>query len=249
MRKAKILYLDLETSPNKAFTWGKWQQDVPAFQSEWYMLGFCAKWSGGKTISRVLPDYKSYKPGSEDDTAMVAELWSLMDEADVIIAHNGNSFDCKMANVRFLINGMPPPSPYQTVDTLKVARKHFRFNSNKLDDLGKTLKIGRKVQHSGFSLWVGCMDGDAKAWSTMRKYNKQDVTLLEKVYLTLRPYMTTHPNVSVISGIKDGCPSCGHMKLTKRGVRYRGTTISQRYQCSSCRSYSHGSYSKVSDIR
>ena len=44
---------------------------------------------------------------------------------------------------------MPPPSPYKTIDTLKIARKYFGFNSSKLDDLGRVLGAGEKVRHGG----------------------------------------------------------------------------------------------------
>jgi hypothetical protein len=48
--------------------------------------------------------------------------------------------------------------------------------------LGHFLGIGRKLNHTGKALWLGCMSGDPKSWKKMRRYNQQDVRLLEAVY-------------------------------------------------------------------
>jgi len=64
---------------------------------------------------------------NEDDERIVNSLWKLFDEADIIIAHNGGNFDIPNMNTRFIVNKLPPPSAYQMIDTLKVARKGFGF--------------------------------------------------------------------------------------------------------------------------
>lgn len=234
MNKPKILLFDIETAPNLGFTWGKWEQNVIEFKEDWYMLTFAAKWLGSnKVIIKGLPDFPTYKKDRKNDRELVKSLWDLIDEADVIIAHNGDEFDVKKMNVRFMENGLKPPTPYQTIDTKKVAKKYFRWDSNKLDDLGQYLKLGRKMDTGGFELWQGCMNGDMKAWRKMLQYNKQDVILLEKVYLKLRPWMTNHPNVNILSGT-EGCPGCGSKELQRRGIRVTRTSQFQRYQCQSC---------------
>lgn len=231
---AKILIYDIETSPNLAYVWGKWQQDVIAFKSEWELLSWSAKWLGEKQIIAVGRDNFS-------EEILVRRLHQLFDEADVVIAHNGDQFDQKMMNAKFIQFGLTPPSPYRSIDTKKVAKRYFRFNSNKLDDLGALLGLGRKVQTGGFSLWLGCMNNDKKAWAKMLRYNKQDVVLLEKIYLKLRPWIDNHPGVNIIDGINDGCPKCGAKKMHKRGTRkINKTTTVQRFQCQSCGGWSQG---------
>ena len=91
------------------------------------------------------------------------------------------------------------PSAVQQIDTLKVARRYFMFNSNKLGDLGQHLRLGKKESTGGFELWVGCMKGEAKAWSRMIQYARQDVNLLMDVYYKLRPFMNNHPNKNLIN--------------------------------------------------
>lgn len=239
--KPKVLIYDIETSPNLSYTWGKWQQDVIDFEKEWYMLCFAYKWLGEKKIRvHSLPDYATYKKDKENDFELVKELWNLFEEADIIIAHNGDKFDIKKSNAKFLEHGFRPPSNYKTVDTLKVARKHFNLNSNRLDDIGRLLKIGRKVPTTGFHLWKGCMTGDKTSWGQMVKYNKQDVNLLEQVYLELRPWMTNHPNMNLLQGTAHSCPTCGSGNCQKRGFRRTRSNTYQAYQCQDCGGWSQG---------
>lgn len=224
---AKILLYDLETGPNLGYVWGKWEQNVTAFKQEWGLLSFAYKWLDDKTITVIGRNTKS-------EAQLVKELHKLFDEADVVIAHNGDQFDQKMANAKFIQFNLDPPSSYKSIDTKKVAKRYFRFNSNKLDDLGNILGLGRKLETGGFDLWLGCLDNDPKSWAKMLKYNKQDVVLLEKVYLKLRPWIDNHPSVSILDDILNGCPKCGSTKLIKRGMRLNKTSVVQRYKCQGC---------------
>jgi len=242
MSKAKILVFDIETAPNLSYIWGKYEQNSIAFKHEWYMLCFAAKWLGNKTIiTSKLNDFKSYKKDKQNDLEVVKKLWTLLDEADIVIAHNGDKFDVKKSNARFIYHGLPPPSPYKTIDTLKVARRYFKFNSNKLDDLGEHLNIGRKIKHEGFGLWLGCMNGNKTSWNNMIKYNKQDVHLLEKVYKRFLGWINNHPNMNLYQESRDKCPNCGEDNLLKKGFGYKGTGKYQRYICKSCGRQCHSS--------
>jgi hypothetical protein len=249
LRKPKILLFDIETAPNTAFVWGHYEQNVLGYERQWYMLAFCAKWIDGDTISRCLPDYESYKPNTDDDREMITELWNLFNEADVIIGHNLDSFDITKSNARFIVHGLNPPSPYKTIDTKKVARRYFRFNSNKLDDLGNTLGVGRKMKHTGFELWKDCMSGDLEAWEVMRMYNRQDVLLLERVYNKLKVWMVNHPNMAILSEIENGCPVCNSTNLRRDGFSITATGRKERFQCGSCGAWAVGKHKKVTDVR
>jgi hypothetical protein len=232
--KPKILLYDIETMANLAYVWGKYEQDVVAYEKEWYMLCFAYKWLGEKTTHVVsLPDFKTYKKDKTNDKELVTALWKLFDEADIVIAHNGNSFDQKKSNARFIAHGLPAPSLYKQIDTKLVAKRYFNFNSNKLDDLGKLLGCGQKLSTGGFDLWLGCASGDKKSWKKMTDYNKQDVVLLEQVYLKLRGWDNQHPSVALIAGV-DGCPNCVSKKIKKRGFNYTKTKKYQAYQCLEC---------------
>jgi hypothetical protein len=233
--KVRVLLYDIETSPNLAYVWGKWEQDVIAFKDEWHMITFSYKWLGeNKTYVKSLPDYLLYKKDKTNDKALIEDLWKLFDEADVVIAHNGNSFDQKKTNARFIYHGLPPPSLYKQIDTKLIAKRYFNFNSNSLNDLGQYLKCGKKLKTGGFDLWLGCMSGDKKSWKVMCDYNKQDVILLEKVYLKLRGWDNQHPNISLISGEKTNCPNCNSSHTKKKGFNYTKVHTYQSHQCLDC---------------
>jgi DNA polymerase elongation subunit (family B) len=228
---------------NLAFVWEKYEQNVIAYEKEWYMLCYGYKWAGGKTHVVSLPDFKSYKTDKTNDKELIKSLWNLFNEADVIVGHNSNSFDIKKTNARFLYYGLPPTSPYKMVDTKVMTKSRFKFNSNKLDDLGTHLGLGQKVKTGGFDLWLGCASGDKKSWSKMIKYNRQDVDLLEKVYNKLVPWCK-HP---IVYTGEICCRVCGHKELQHRGWSYMDSGKSKRpkYSCKKCGRWSLGELVKV----
>lgn len=233
----KILLYDIETSPLLSYVWGLWQQDVLKVEADWYMLCFAAKWLGKrKIITSALSDYPLYKKNKENDREVIKALWKLLDEADIVIAHNGDRFDIRKSNARFIAHGLGPPSPYITIDTLKIARKYFKFDSNKLDELGRHLKIGRKVHTGGMKLWFDCMSGDLTAWRKMIRYNKQDVRLLQDVYLKLRPWHENHPSTNGINDEERRCTVCQSTNIHSRGKKQVASGLSyyKRYKCMDC---------------
>jgi transposase-like protein len=233
----KILLFDIETAPMMAYTWSLYNEitSMKMVEKDWYCLCWSAKWLDNKEIFvDALPNYKNYKKNPEDDKHIMKKLWKLFDKADIIVAHNGSKFDIKSVNARFIYHGMPPPSPYKIIDTLTSARRYFNFTSNKLNDLGQFLKVGKKVLLSGFELWKGCMRGDLRSWRKMIKYCKQDVRLLEKIYIKMRPYIKNHPNISVSYIDRPNCPRCKSSRVTPSG-KYKGKShISQLYRCLDC---------------
>lgn len=240
----KTLIYDIETAPLLGYSWKIWEADLIQVKRDFYIMSFAAKWLGSnKIISYSLPDFDTFKKDKECDKELCTKLWELMDQADVIVAHNGQNFDIKKSNARFIVNNLPPPSPYKVVDTLIAAKKYFGFNSNKLNDLGKSLGVGQKIETGGFKLWLDCMAGDGKAWKQMVKYNKNDVALLEQVYLRLRPWIANHPRV----GETTACNSCGSVKIQKRGYNYTRKYKYQRYACLDCGAWNQGDIIKANN--
>jgi uncharacterized protein YprB with RNaseH-like and TPR domain len=177
MSSPKIAFFDVENAPSLGYFWGHlWETSIISVTNPWYMLSFSYRWMGEKKIHcHALPDYPLFKKDPENDKHLIEDLHDLLDEADVVIAHNGDRFDIRKSNARFIMQGLKPPSPYKSIDTLKAARRFFHFQSNKLDDLGQYLGVGRKLPHTGFDLWKRCMAGERGAWKTMREYNMHDV--------------------------------------------------------------------------
>ena len=234
----RILMFDIETAPNLSYTWEKWETNVIEHQRDWYMLSFAYKWLGdSKVHAYALPDFHGYKKDMENDHMLIQKLWDLFNEADIIIAHNGDEFDIKKTNARFLYHGMLPPKQYKTIDTKKVAKSNFKFDSNSLNDLGKQLGVGVKMDTGGFATWKGCMTGNLKAWERMVKYNKVDVELLESVYMKLRPWIKNFPITHVYDG---SCYHCGSNHLQSRGHQVTRTATYKRYQCQDCGAWIKG---------
>ena len=223
----KVLLFDIECTPNLGYVWGKWEQNVLAYKEQWQILCFAYKWLGEKKI------YCITAKDDKGDKKVCEVLYDLFNQADVLVAHNGDSFDIKKVRARFVFHGFKATKHIPSVDTKKVAKSNFNFNSNKLDDLGEYLGVGRKQKHSGFDLWLQCMAGNAKAWKEMIKYNIQDVRLLEKIYRKLKPWCKTHPNIAALQD-RVGCPKCGSTNVRREGVRGNATTLSQQMQCRSC---------------
>jgi uncharacterized protein YprB with RNaseH-like and TPR domain len=179
----KILLLDIETTPMQVYTWGLWDQNIGINQiiKSTEMLCFGAKWLGQKSVT--------FKSSHHDGKkAMLEELHKLMEEADVLVGWNSASFDHKHINREFLENGMLPPSPTKDLDLMTVTKANFQFPSNKLDYVAQKLGVGSKFKHSGFELWIKCMEGNDKAWREMKKYQIQDVQLLDSLYDILLPW-------------------------------------------------------------
>ena len=247
-RKPRTLLLDIETFPVNSYNWGIYEQNAIQVIDNTSIACIGMKWLDEKKVHVfALPDYKGYKPKSRDDKALCGTIHEFLEQADYIIAHNLDKFDIKKINYRLIVNGYKPVSPYKQIDTLKVARKYFGFDSNKLDDLGRQLGVGRKTKHSGFEMWKGCMEGDMKAWAKMIAYNRQDVILLEKVYLKMRGWNTTHPNGTFFTRRSIQCKTCLSTNLYKQGIDRIRAGWRQKYQCLDCGAWMRGDLEKQKD--
>lgn len=197
-------------------------------------MAYAAKWYGEDKI--FYKDQRK-KKNIEDDSALLKEVWNLIDSADILLTQNGKSFDLKKLNARFVMSGMKPPSSYRHLDTLCIARKHFGFTSNKLEYLtNKLCTKYRKLTHSkypGFDLWKQCMAGNTDAWNEMRRYNIHDILSTEELYTKLQAWDTSIDFSAYREDNKIVC-ACGHTKFSKNGFFWSGTGKFQRFKCIKC---------------
>lgn len=221
----KTLLLDIETSPNTAFVWGLWDQNIAIKQliESSRILCFSAKWLGEDKIT-FDAEWVSGTKG------MLENIHKLMDDADAIITYNGNRFDIPTLNREFLTYGFTPPSPAKQIDLFLTAKKAFKFASNKLDYIAQQLGVGKKPETS-FELWVGCMNGNKEDQHNMEIYNKNDVVILEGVYNQLKPWIKNHANHGLYTDTGLVCPNCGGNHYQKRGFAYTHAGKYQRFQC------------------
>ena len=241
----KRMFFDIETSPNIGSFWNpgyKIQLSHNNIIKERAIICICWKWEGNKTVHSLEWD-------NWCDKKMLTKFVKELEKADEVIGHNGDKFDLKWIRTRCLLHGIDLSPTIRTHDTLKIARSKYRFNSNRLDYLGKFLGVGGKVDTGGFSLWQDIfMVGDlAKAFNytpnmspkkAMRKmvdYCKEDVALLERVWDKLAPFVKPKTNNS---DYRICCPDCGSYK-THRNKKYNtavGTPMVE-LRCKDCNKY------------
>lgn len=239
-RQVKVLLLDIETAPNKVYTWGLYNQNIGGNQiiERGYVLCYCAKWVGHRDIiSDAIWNYPSlFNKEPQNDKKLAESVWKLVDEADIVITHNGNKFDLKWLNTIFLKAGLPPVSSYKSVDTLQHAKANFYFVSNALQNISQELSLGKKVETGGFDLWTKAMKGQKLACDRMIRYCKHDVRLLQRLYFKIKPYIRNHPNMNLYTGRIDRprCKNCESDNLRKKGVVRLSAGLYQRFICLSC---------------
>jgi hypothetical protein len=223
----KTASFDIETFPIVATSWGpKWEAGLIEILEDITLAGFAVKPLRKATRVYAQCDFKTYDE-------LVQSLWQVFDEYDVLIAHNGKSFDIKQSNAFFMKQGLPVPSPYKIIDTKLESRKYMRLPSHSLNEIGRYLGCGQKVETGGYELWAKCKANDPAAWAKMKRYNKQDVVLLEAIYLKMLPWMTTHPEREIyVPGM--GCVRCGIENTQKRGKKPRAAGWVQEYCCKNC---------------
>jgi hypothetical protein len=235
---AKVLVLDIETSPIVAYVWGLFKQNISLNQivDDWSILSFSAKWVGSDTV--IYMDTRKER-NVRNDKKVVMALWKLLNEADVVLSQNGIRFDVPKINSRFLHYNLPPTTSFQHIDTYRINKRNFGHTSNKLEYLTKKFcKKYKKSGHKkfpGMELWNGCLAGNKEAWVEMEDYNKIDVLALEELYLEhLRVWdKTVNFNVYRDEEEEYHC-SCGSTSFKRNGFVYTNTAKFQRWTCNVC---------------
>jgi DNA polymerase elongation subunit (family B) len=244
---ARILLFDIETSPMEVYVWQLFKNnyiDPRSVIKDWSTLCWSAKWLFEEKVMSgvVTPD----EAINRSDASIIDELWSLLDEADIVVAHNGAKFDVRKMNARFALNGLNPPMPYRVVDTLRVARRQFNLSSYKLDYINQLFGLEKKT-HTDFQLWKDCVHGDVNALMRMSEYCDNDVLILEELYVKLRPWIKGHPNVALyVDTDQERCTNCGNENLTWSGKYYTPAGRYRAFRCNDCGAVGRSRYSDLS---
>lgn len=170
----------------------------------------------GKVECVANSDFPAFKKNPHDDYGVTKKAWELLNTPHVIlIGHNSDNFDIKVLNTYFILHGFPPVNPNKTSDSLKIARRYFRFFGNSLDDLAEFFGSGSKF-HKKKGTDRACFEGDIKAYVEMKKYNKHDVVLQREIHKKLAPFDKNLTHVDPEKGCS-ACPNCGSTHLHNRG--------------------------------
>lgn len=222
-REPKILIWDLETIGVNAL-----KADLG------YIACFGFKWLGEKTTHcYTLDEFHGFKRHRFDDKKLLTAALAVMEEADMLVAHYGDYFDRKFLQGRCAINGLNPPPTTKQRDTCLIARRAFKFSSNRLDSLARTLGCRNQKQHKGNgwpNWWLRVLAGDRHALRQMARYCRQDVRTTEDVYMKVRVYDHPHPR---LYPDRNTCGVCGG-EIQYRGIRPAGKLAYRRFVCKSC---------------
>jgi hypothetical protein len=230
------LFWDIETSPNVVLSWNigynlSLQHDNIIKERAIICTGY--KWEDEDQVNVLQWDR------NQNDKSMLVAFRKVADQADELVAHNGDRFDLKWLRTRCLFHGLPPLPDYKTVDTLKIAWQKFRLNNAKLDYIAKYLGIEGKSP-TGFGLWKRIvLDKDAAALKQMTDYCANDVRILQKVYERLRLWAKPKGHAGVAAGGEAWqCPHCGSTSVHKRKTRTTsGGAVQHQMQCHTCGGY------------
>ena len=231
--KPKRLFYDIETSYNIVKAWRigyNINLNMDDIIQERAIITIAYKWEGEEDVTVL-----SWDKGC--DKKIIEDFVKVMAEADELVGHNVDRYDTKFIMARALKHNISVLPKYQSTDTLKLAKKHFMLNSNKLDYIAQYLGIGHKTKHRGLSMWDDIiLRNDPQALEEMIEYNVQDVFLTEQVYHKLMEYSLPKVNhASKQTGDKHTCPQCGsdHAELHKTYVS--GSGVKTRLMgCKSC---------------
>ena len=236
----KVVFLDVEVQGSLNISFPRFKAFISpqAVLEEPYLLTYAYNWShedSDNIYCKGLDDYAVFEDDCKNDILLVEDLWSVLEEADIVISHNA-SFDVGQINNRFAYHGISPPSPYKVICTLKALKKHFKLPSNSLDASTKYFELERKLSNEGIKLWVDCFNGDREAFAKMKEYNEGDIPTLRQLYYKVLPFIQNHPNMALYyDDSKMRCNSCGseNMKKTDKHA-YTNLSKFELYMCYDC---------------
>lgn len=230
------LFFDIETSPNIGTFWQAGYKKMISPEDiikERAIICICYKWEDDKEVGWLSWDRK------QNDKKLLEQFIKVANQADEMVGHNGDKFDLAWIRTRCLFHRIEMFPTYRTIDTLKVSRSKFKFNSNKLNYISDYLGFGQKIK-TEFGLWKDILlKNDKPAMEKMVKYCQKDVVLLEKVYKALSGHIEPKTHYGVIFGEDRGsCPECGSDQLQRKVSRTTATGIKKiQYQCQTCNKY------------
>ena len=111
LRTVLLLYLDIEL---KKLFFSNYDRNIVVGKFVWwrnYLIN---------TYNHEIPPVPFfrifYKIVGQNKTQLDSYI-ELIDKADIVIAHNGDKFDLRKLNTRFLFHELGTPSSYQSIDT------------------------------------------------------------------------------------------------------------------------------------
>lgn len=182
----KVLILDIETRSLTVKTFGLRDQNIGLEQvvDDGGILCWSAKWLGSNKVF-----FEETKGVKSKEKVILKKLKKLMDEADIIMGQNSQSFDVPVVMGLFLYYGLiDEVREFKQIDTLRMSKSKYKFLSHKLQYMSNKLCEVKKQTHAkfpGMSLWMEYEAKNPLAFAEMKKYNMADVEATEELFLKL----------------------------------------------------------------
>jgi hypothetical protein len=243
--KARVLILDIERAQGKAEVpfWDlgdlKDRRIHPDHVVEWPRT-ICAAWRWyGQKRTHFTAEWLD---GGRE--AMLRACWDAYHRADIVVGHNIVGFDTKKLKSEWWLLGLKPPSPWRSVDTLKVARREFGLESNTLNALCVRLGIQGKTDRYSVDLANRALAGVKTAQAQLRRYNMGDIDATEGLYEALRGWDGTHPHLGLYDDQERSCSQCGSTDLEADGLTRTALTTYGQYHCRNCGAWSRNNFKR-----
>jgi len=224
----KTMLWDIETGPYKVWAWGMFDQNIQPDNiiEDSTILSISWKTLGERKI------HGSCVGESKTERNVIEDFLLAVEDADILVHHNGDKFDKKRLTAKLIGYRLPPLHKINTIDTLKEIRAVAKFASHRMDYLTRLL-CGIGKHETDMKLWRDCKAGDPKALARLLAYNKNDVKMLESLYLETRPYYRNHPNVA--ENDSANCPRCDSGVATlRKAYRTRAGNERCHLRCVAC---------------
>ena len=182
--------------------------------------------------------------GMLDDKGLVKRFSEVYAECDYAVGHYAGNrrFDAPMINSKLLKHGLMPLAPAPIVDTWRVMFDTFKLHNNRLVTVQQFLGCKEEKTPITFDDWLRAAHGDRKSLKQIVHHCKQDVLVLEEVFLKIRPWIKNEPARQLfVKTPLENCTSCGSSKMQRRGFQAAKTRRYPRYQCQSCGKWHRGS--------
>lgn len=235
---ARILILDIERMKGQA-TVEFWDlgdfknRRIHADDVTLWPRTICAAWQWYD--SKRVEFAAEWEPGGRE--GMLERTWDAYDRADVVVGHNLAGFDTKKLATEWWLMGLPKPSPFATVDTLKVARQQFGMESNTLDAICKRAGLVAKTDRYDIEVARAALAGHKPSQRRIKAYNVGDIPATRGVYDAVRGWIPNHPHITIAEDIDDiTCNECGSRELAANGTTTgpSGRIVYKLWRCGDC---------------
>lgn len=132
--------------------------------------------------------YPTWKNNKTNEKKFIQDVLDVLDEYDILIAHNGEYFDKTYLNTKATGFDLEPIMRYKkTIDPCLAARKHLKLGRNSLAAIIDYLHIPVKKTPIELHIWTkAALEGDKKCMDKIVEHCEHDVVTLELVYDRMR---------------------------------------------------------------